>query len=519
MPEEQKEEVKEELGEKVKEDFFQSINQFILKNEKIILISLLIISLIITIILGFQIKSQWSQDSYWHMSLAKNIFSGKGYTIDGQSPHGKYPPGLSFLILPFLLIFSNVQIAGLILIGILSLLSIFLIYKIGKLISPLVGIISSILLLTHYLWVFNSVCIMTEIPFAFFSICSIFLFIKGFNKKIYFIPSLVFFAISSLIRYDGFLLVFPFAFFLWKNKLEIKQKIKKEFIIGLFLALIIIGAWFLRNWITFGNPFYTDYSSEITTFSFSQAFFFLGLFFKTGYVFPFLSLIGIYFLIKQKNQKINVFFIWFLIYILLHLFWSAKTIRFYVEILPLMCLLSSLGLIGISKILTKNKKKFFTILAILLIIVIAGQAFIFFSGSINKESSIKTLNRYEPIHQASGWANKNLPEEAIYIVPDKAVYNLYLNKKNILYYNQGVNFIFTNKENYSIFIFADTIHLWMTQPFLKGESGQIVLQSKDNMGFLTNLVIETELIDKEDYQNRSEAIILKVKSSRIEKSN
>lgn len=508
MPEEVKGEV----------DFFESINQSILKKENLILIILLIISLAITIILATQVKVQWAQDSHWHMALAKNLYSGNGYTLDGSSPHGKYPPGLALLILPFMLITSNVQIAGMIMIAILSLLTIFLIFKVGKMISPLAGLVSAILLLTHNLFVFNSVSVMTEIPFAFFSIASIYFFVKAFDKKALFIPSLIFFAISCLIRYDGFLLVIPFAFFLWKNKPVLKEKIRKEFYLGVLLAILIIGAWFIRNWIVFHNPLYTEYSSEITAFSISQAFYFLKLYFKTGYVLPFLGIVGTYFLIKEKNQKMNVFYVWFLVYMLLHLFWSAKAFRFYVEILPLICLLAALGTIGIAKAFGKNKKAFLTLLAIITVIIIAEQSFIFLSGSLREESTIKQLNAYESIHQLAVYANKNLPDDAIYVVPDKGVYNTYLEKSNTLYYNEGLNYIFSSKENKTVYILADTIHSWMTKPFLAGENGQIVLQTRDNVGFLMNLIINTDMVDKEDYNNFTSAMILKVTSAKIERA-
>jgi hypothetical protein len=506
------------MEEVQKTDFLETINNFIGKHEKIILGILLFISLIIIVILASQIKSQWAQDSHWHMSLAKNVFSGKGYTTDGKYPHGKYPPGLPFLILPFLLIINNVQIAGLILIALISLVTIIITYKIGKLSSPLIGLLAAIILLVNNLFLFNSVSIMTELPFAFFSLASLYFFIKAFQKKIYFLPAFLFFAVSSLIRYEGFLLILPFAFYSWKKKQELKSVFKKEFFIGIVIAILIVGAWFIRNWLVFKNPFYTEYSQEITSFSLSQAFLFLKLFFKTGYIFPFLSLLGLFFLIKEKNKKMITFLVWFVVYILFHLFWSTKVLRFYVEVLPLICIFASFGINGLGKIIAKNKKKFIAILLIFLVIIAFEQVFIFFKGNPSDETTIKTLNRYESIHELSSWVNNNLPDDAIYIVPDIAVYSLYLNKTNLLYYNEGINYIFTSKENKSIFIFADTLHSWMTGPFLKGEEGQIILQSKDSLGFVVNIILKTELVKKDVYENKSTAMVMELRGVNVEKA-
>ena len=118
-------------------------------------------------------STQWAQDSHWHLTLSENFLSGKGYSFDGTTPHAKYPPGLAITMAPLYLLFQNIEIAGLITLLLLSLGSLILCYKIGKLVNKKVALISVILLATHNLFIFNAFSIMTEIPFMFFSLLAL----------------------------------------------------------------------------------------------------------------------------------------------------------------------------------------------------------------------------------------------------------------------------------------------------------------------------------------------------------
>lgn len=488
----------------------ESLNDFISSNENKIISSILLVFLIINIFIAVNIQSQWAQDSHWHMSLAKNLFAGKGYTSDGIYPHGKYTPGLPLLILPFMFAVNNVQIAGLVLLAVLSLLSLLLAYKIGKMISPSVGLFSMLLLFFHNLFWFNSVSIMTEIPFMLFSLSSIYFLIKSEKNKLFLILSLFLAAFSILIRYDGLFLVFPFAYFFWKDRSNIgKTMLSKEFLIGVVVFAITLGSWFVRNKKVFGSFFYTAYSSELAGPSIPQLFNFLGLFFALGVIFSIFALFGIISFISKKDKNLNMFLIWFLAYLVLHIYWSTRVLRFYVEILSLICILSASGIVYVSGLISENKKRLLAVL--LIVLIISGlQVFTFFKADgRSSETTVSTLNRYESIHQVSDWANENLPSNALYIVPDVAVYSLYLDKQGITYYNEGINYLLQNK-NFSAYILSDTLHSWMTGPFMKGEQGQIVLDINAN-NQPAKLVISTELVKKIEYENKSSAIILQTK--------
>ena len=480
----------------------------ILKKDKVILSVLIIIFSLVFISLAIQTKSQWAQDSHWHMSLVENLASGKGYTSDGVSPHGKYPPGLALLILPFYLFLHDINLAGLLVIYLCSVLSIILTYKLSsEFLDKKIALVATILLIFHNLFIFNSVSIMTETPFMLFSIACIYFFTKSFDKHLFILPSMIFFSLATLIRYDGLFLVFPLLFYSYFRIRDLRKLIfSKIFIVSLVSALLMMFIWMFRNLVVFGSFIYSDYTRELTSFSITQFFSFVLLFFKTGYIFPVISLAGIIFYLfyYRKNARANTLFVWFISYVILHSIWSARAFRFYGEIILVLCIFAAIGIIKLSEFISSSKfRKIFVISLIFLIIL--EQLFIFYSGSINYETSMSTLNRYESIHQLSDWAKANLPANATYAVPDVAVYSIYLPEKNLIYYNQGFDTLL--KQNTSmIYFLTDTLHPWVTSSILTGiEKNDIAFQVQGQQNKIFVVHLKPKLIKEIDYLNKSKA--------------
>ena len=472
---------------------------FKLKGSNLIFVIILVF-VIIFLGLFSLVHVQWAQDSFWHMNLIKNIAEGKGYTSDGIFPHGKYPPGLMILILPFYLIFKNLNFSGILAVGIISVLSIIITYKIGGGISEKVGLAAALLLVLNSLFIFNSVSIMTEIPFLFFSMASIYFFSEGFKKEIYFFPSLVFFALACLIRYDGFLLFIVFAIFALVKRKEIGQLNLNWLFAGIATSIIIIGTWFFRNWKVFGSLLASSYSAEVQKVTIWEMLKFLWIYHEVGTLFCVFSLIGIYYIIKNKEEKLFPYLGWFIIYIILHLYWWTRVLRFYTEIIAIICIFAAYGVIEIMKQIKFDKRKKNLILVILLILYVLSQSYGLFLSNHHDEMTFKVINRYGSIKESCEWANENLDNDSYFAVPDVAVYSLFLDKKNIIYYNDGLNNYLNGAK---IYLFADTLHTWMTAPFLEGENGSVIL--KNNMA---TLEIKTNLIKKVNYENKSTTIIL-----------
>ena len=467
-------------------------------SKKIVL--LLGISFIFFLILASNTSTQWAQDSHWHLSLAKSFSSGEGYSFEGdESPHGKYPPGLTILMTPFQLFFQDIQLAGLIMAGIISLLNIILIYKIGGIFNRKTGLLAATFLIFHNLFVFNSVSVMTELPFMFFSLASIYFFINGFENEKLFLFSMISFSLASLIRYDGFLILPVLLVYTYKRREKLKELDLNYVLLGILTSSILLGGWFIRNWIVFGSPLASAYTSEVDPINLLNYGKFMLLFLKTGYLFPLLVLMGGYFIIKENNPKFKPFLIWVIIYLGLHMYWSHRVLRFYVEILGIFCILAAFGTYGLINWLRLNKKREKIFLGIILILFIISQSLIFFFWP-NGEAGLITLNRYDSIKEISEYANKNLPNDSIYAVVDYAVYNLYLEKSTIVSYNQGINLL---NQGFSVYILTDTLHPWATGPFMEGENGFIILSANNGKA----IVIETRKIFESEKKERRALIL------------
>jgi len=479
---------------------FESINNFILKHEKKILFIIIIVALLYTSFLAINTSTQWGQDSYWYMTLADSLVSGKGYSFEGQFPHSQYPPGFPILLIPFFLIFKNMHFAGIILIALLSILTLLLTYKIGKLINPVVALIATILLLFHNLFMSFTTSILTEIPFAFFSLLSLYLFIQGFEKKKYFLFAFPIIALSCLIRYDGFFLIFPMLFYTFIKRRDFSKLIKTDSVIGgVVIGSLILGAWFLRNFLAFGNPFYTSYSNYSLGLGFSSIYSFAQYFFTIGILIPLFALVGIYSLIKQKNKKFIAFIIWFFSYLIIHSIWGFKLSRFYVEVLPLITIFTSFGLIHLLKKFSRNNKTFKIYLIISILLILFIQVFIFFNPNLGVFSSnnlIPRMNNYAPIKEICEWSNKNLPDSAIYIVPDIPAYSFYLDKSNILDYNSGMNQLLNQQNKREFYLLVDTIHSWITKDYLTAKQGNFSIKVMTSSQTPVEILFNTKLMNE-----------------------
>lgn len=476
-----------------------NIKDFTLRNNKKILIFLILFVLLYTLIIGINLETHSGQDGFWYMTLGKNLATGNGYTFDGINPHPQYPPGLPILLIPFFLLLGDIYLSSLIILAIISVLTLFLTYKLGEKKDFLTAIISVLLISFSYLFASFTTFVSTEIPFAFFSLLGLYLFIKGFENPKYFIYAFPIIAFSCLIRYDGFFLIFPMIFYTYFQKNKIKKLITNNFTLaGIGIGVFILGAWFFRNLLAFGNPFYTSYSGYSLELGFSSIYSFFIHFFYTGFLLPIFTLIGIYYLIRKKDLFFSTFIIWFFSYIVLHSIWGFKLTRFYVEILPIIVIFASIGIIKTLKFLAKNNKEKFNVFLILFIIIILiSQIFIFFNpiGNWGDSNIIPKINNYKPIKQISEYSNNNLPKDALYIVPDYPSYNMYLNKENIYDYSNGFNYLFS-KEYDKKYLLVDTIHSWITNDFLKAKTGDfsIIVPSSNNINVKVDF--ETKLLEQ-----------------------
>ncbi len=100
-----------------------------------------------------------------------------------------------------------------------------------------------------------------DLLFTFLFLAAALFFIKAEQDQRFYILAAIAAGCMCLARYNG-LPVLPF-FAIWILRKRRGHLISPIRITALVIGVGIVSIWFIRNWITFGNPFYTEYSGEL----------------------------------------------------------------------------------------------------------------------------------------------------------------------------------------------------------------------------------------------------------------
>jgi len=227
-------------------------NSFHIKESWLNILALLLITIIFIGVYyySFDEKVNLNGDNASYYLLGKGIVNGEGYVLYNDllsKPHSHFPPGYP-LIIAFIMLFSKstfiIKLAN----GAFLLASCFLLYSILKKckIQLSVILVSIIFLLFNYHIVNSSVTMMSEVPFLFFSLLSLFLLMQIQFIGEYWKTRTFWFFILSLgftfhIRTVGIALVVGILFYLLLEK-----RFKAVAVVTVSFILTLIP-WMLRN--------------------------------------------------------------------------------------------------------------------------------------------------------------------------------------------------------------------------------------------------------------------------------
>jgi len=420
-------------------------------------------------------------DTLIYLSGANGIFEGKGY-VDASTPFELpitiYPPLFSSLLAPFFIFGGNAILAAKIFIALLAAISLIIVKRlleqfIDKNLSLLLTAATGLSLVFYW----YATKILSEIPFLFFSLASLYFFLRatekgpdantfsneGFFHKTYFAISLIFLVLSFYTRTIGVTLAAAFAVAL------IAKKQHKHFAIMSVVFILAALAWFsyagsiaipgsdsyidqfLRKDV--GNPesggatfsdivlrvfgnfvFYFFSSIPETVFSPLQA---LAYLFGRTALMPVSVLLLLVLIIgvrvfTEKNPK-HIFLLYASIYLLFLLFWpyvdESATNRFLLPVLPMLLLFFIVGIQKVSEFgpinkIYSNKFSFaaFALIFICLASIVADGYYIY---TLEKR---EYANSYKDLEDVSAW----LKESAI---PGSTVYS---NEWQRIYFLSGV---------------------------------------------------------------------------------
>lgn len=190
-------------------------------------------------------------DNVNYFILGKSISLGEGYTnihLAGNPIGNHFPPGYPFILSVFMRIFGYSVVTMKIINGVFLFFSVIISYLVTKQISGSkhMAIVTTILILfnAHYLY-YGSI-MMSEIPFSFFSLLSIFLLLKiDLEKKLwtnwYFWGLILVLVLTIYIRTSGVALLGAIVFYFL-----IKKKFMHGAITFATVALLLLP-WQIRS--------------------------------------------------------------------------------------------------------------------------------------------------------------------------------------------------------------------------------------------------------------------------------
>ncbi len=190
-------------------------------------------------------------DSVEHHRIAQNLVQGNGYSMYGH-PTAYRAPGLTYFMAAVYSIFGESFAAVRVGIILLSLMVIYSIYYLGKLLfHPNVGLWAALIAAVYPHLIFYSARIFTEIPFILFSLVSVIFFVHFTQKRKFYhlILTSIFLALTILTRPIGFILLGFLLLYLLVKLPRWKNINSTVWLLG--LTLLVISPWIIRNYQTF----------------------------------------------------------------------------------------------------------------------------------------------------------------------------------------------------------------------------------------------------------------------------
>lgn len=198
-------------------------------------------------------------DTTVYALLGESLWRHGTYVFEGV-PYAKHLPLHAFVSYPF--IRMTTAVAGMKLSSLVAgwgvLLATYLLIR--RAFSPAVAMLTVALVLFHHGFVLIVQLGSADLLFTAFFLGSLAAFAAADEDPRRYLLAGLLLGLASLTRYNAVLLylLYP-AFIVWKRPRHVRSR---WFWSGLLLALALFGLWFARNFITFGDPFFTAYSTE-----------------------------------------------------------------------------------------------------------------------------------------------------------------------------------------------------------------------------------------------------------------
>ncbi|WP_420574309.1 phospholipid carrier-dependent glycosyltransferase [Kordia sp.] len=410
-------------------------------------------------------------DNVSYYILGNAIADGEGYTNihhKEKEAHYHYPPGYPMLIAAVSNVFSNNIITikrcnGVLLFGAILLLF-FIVKKLAE--NDHIAFATSILTILNYHILGFSTIMMSEIPFLFFSLLCLWIFLNiNYSKPVFknwlFLLLIICVSFSFYIRSVGLALIVSFAAFLCLKK-------HWQYLFSLLGGFVILYLpWMIRNRESSGNTYISQlllknpYQPELgqvdflglfervflnieryiakeipSSVVFSGDITYTNTFSVTAFLLGFSIIAVIIFGIFRLKKYRTFIFLYILTFFALLMLWPSVWYgtRFLLPVIPLLIFLIVYAIAELLKalsdqVITKQKKY---LISVLTIIIFGSWIFIYGTGSISslKEKAEGVYNsNYKNYFAIAEWIRDNTDENSVTSVRKEGIFYLFSKKK------------------------------------------------------------------------------------------
>ena len=364
---------------------------------------------------------------------AKNLLEGNGYVAMGVPVI--WPIGYSLTIIPLLLIFDGVAAATISSV-IFSTLGVFMLYLIGvELFSKRIAFSSALILGFSETYFFNSVNVASDTHALFFTLASIYFFIKFLGErhsKWAFLAGL-FISYSVITRYQtAIFILLPFIYLYWESRnnrfpifLKEKSKLGRYLLLFLFSLLPFAILQFYFNYSGYGSIFPSQYAAATSSgWENTIGVYLLNLFrilYRIAFSIDFYAPIGIAlaftgaFVVKDKPGTLSLLSIWALLGLLPMSIYLVVPRYFFITLAPFTLLMA----VGVEFLFLKAGQlpfianRSFNWKAVLTSLIIISLSSSYIAKSFRLASSNK--NELSAMSATFSWIKKNSHKESAVI--------------------------------------------------------------------------------------------------------
>jgi hypothetical protein len=372
------------------------------------------------------------EDEAGYVRMAREFSQLTYPEIEPDSSQNSFSPFISLIISFFMWVFNTADVLALgkAIIAFFGILTLFVVYLIGKRENTVAGICSAMLLFMIPFFTNSMFLLYLEIPIAFFSALSLYLFLKmGSIKSAIFLGLIL--GISNYVKSDGiFLAIGVFSIVIIKYFWKKDKSSMKLMLISIITASIIIFPLFVRNVILYNYPYIEGFNSLFSL---------LGIKIKTiiptpkwisevtktitptvdysfyiGWGSIFLTIVGATWAYYSKNKTLLLSISLILLFFALY-FIRGITLVSIIEPRHLSIIYPFFPIIGgvyLGAVFNEAKvsKKFKWLVLVIIVIIIVFSIWTSFNTAISTHDSVRYSSAFM---EAVKWIDKNTPKDSV----------------------------------------------------------------------------------------------------------